>query len=125
MKRIEDEIKNVNKRCVFPRKSVAGLKFDARPFEQQIFSNLSGYHKISKMNKFKSRRRSGTGLKRSPAKGRSPFKKRPISKLAAGGNENVNEEIPENSTVNSAPANIKVAVRVRPENEREINSNHR
>ena len=74
------------------------------------------------MNKFKSRRRSGTGLKRSPAKGRSPFKKRSVSKLAS--NENA-EDIPENSTVTPAPANIRVAVRVRPENEREINSNNR
>ena len=75
-----------------------------------------------KMNKFKSRRRSGTGLKRSPAKGRSPFKKRSVSKLAS--NE-IAEDIPENATVTPAPANIRVAVRVRPENEREINSNNR
>lgn len=74
------------------------------------------------MNKFKSRRRSGTGLKRSPAKGRSPFKKRSVSKLAS--NE-IAEDIPENATVTPAPANIRVAVRVRPENEREINSNNR
>ena len=75
------------------------------------------------MHKIKARRRSGTGLKRSPAKGRSPFKRRPISKLATA----ENEDIPDNSTAPQAPApaNIRVAVRVRPENEREINSNHR
>jgi hypothetical protein len=73
------------------------------------------------------RRRSGAGLpalprgvsvlaRRSPAK-RSPFKRRPgppgSSSLAA-------QALDLDSNAGDQPANIKVAVRVRPENEREI-----
>ena len=78
------------------------------------------------MNRVKSRRRSGLGPKRSPLKGKSPFKKRPISKLASE-----NGEASEDKTENipnlgpPAPANIRVAVRVRPENERELVACHK
>jgi len=76
------------------------------------------------MNRVKSRRRSGLGPKRSPLKGKSPFKKRPISRLAtndhggASAAEDRTESIPNPGP--PAPANIRVAVRVRPENEREM-----
>ena len=76
------------------------------------------------MNRVKSRRRSGLGPKRSPLKGKSPFKKRPISRLATNDNggasaaEDRTESIPNPGP--PAPANIRVAVRVRPENEREM-----
>ncbi len=72
------------------------------------------------------KRRSGVGLpvgprgvssvlaRRSPAK-RSPFKRRPV----AGPSSLASRSAP-NDPVADGPCNIKVAVRVRPENEREM-----
>ena len=81
------------------------------------------------MNRVKSRRRS-IQKRGSPLKGKSPFKKRAVSRLATdgGGSEADLEDKAQNLVANPgppAPANIRVAVRVRPENERELVSNHR
>ena len=66
-------------------------------------------------------------MKRSPMKGKvgkSPYKRRSISKLVAdGGGSVANDKIVANGP--QAPANIRVAVRVRPENQRELVSCHR
>lgn len=64
-------------------------------------------------------------MKRSPMKGKSPYKRRSISKLVAdgGGSVATNDKIVANGP--QAPANIRVAVRVRPENQRELVSCHR
>ena len=79
--------------------------------------------------KFKSRRRSGAGRKGSPAKGRSPFKRRSISrtKPVAGALdlEQVTEDSGSKGSSGPVQANIRVAVRVRPENERELASCYR
>ena len=81
------------------------------------------------MMKFKSRRRSGAGRKGSPAKGRSPFKRRSISrtKPVAGALdlEQVTEDSSSKGSSGPVQANIRVAVRVRPENERELASCYR
>ena len=76
--------------------------------------------------KFKSRRRSGA--KRSPAKGRSPFKRRSISRTKPGAAldlEQVTEDSGSKGSSGPVQANIRVAVRVRPENERELASCYR
>ena len=66
--------------------------------------------------KFKSRRRSGAGRKGSPAKGRSPFKRRSISrtKPVAGALdlEQVTEDSGSKGSSGNVQANICVAVRV-------------
>ena len=78
--------------------------------------------------KFKSRRRSGAGRKGSPAKGRSPFKRRSISRTKPGAAldlEQVTEDSGSKGSSGPVQANIRVAVRVRPENERELASCYR
>ena len=78
------------------------------------------------MMRVKARRRSQLATKRgSPAKGRSPFKRRSPRKLALD-SEQVTEDTASNKA-SSVPvqANIRVAVRVRPENERELASAYR
>lgn len=77
------------------------------------------------MIRVKTKRRSIAGLsgsKRSPTKGgRSPFKRKTSANL---GHDILGDSEAANGGQN-APANIRVAVRVRPENEREMTMNCR